>query len=168
MTCPAHDLDRLARQAERLTFPRFDEGTAWELATRLRADAERRGTPISVEVRLAGQTVVFFAMPGTSPGNADWARRKRNTVELLQKASYRLGGEFAHGGNTLEGLMGLPLRDYCDHGGAVPIRVDGIGMVGVVTVSGLPQREDHEMAVAAIAGLCGVPVAEVALDGADA
>lgn len=166
MTTTAQDLDRLAQQADRLIFPRFDEATAWALASRLRDDATARGTPISVEIRLFGQTVVFFAMPGTSPANADWARRKRNTVELLHKASYRVGREFADGDQTIESLMGLPTRDYCDHGGAVPIRVDGVGMVGVVTVSGLPQRIDHEMAVAAIAALVGVPVAEVALDDA--
>jgi uncharacterized protein (UPF0303 family) len=34
----------------------------------------------------------------------------------------------------------------------------------VVTVSGIPQREDHGMVVKALAELCGVPLAEVALD----
>ena len=163
MTTP-NDIDRLVLQATRLRFPRFDENTAWALAARLRDDAAARGTPVAVEVRLGGHTVVYFAMPGTSPAHADWARRKRNTAELMHKASYLVGREFEGGDHTLETLMGLPLRDHCDHGGAVPLVVDGVGQVGVVTVSGLPQREDHEMAVAAIAALCGVPLAEVALD----
>jgi uncharacterized protein (UPF0303 family) len=60
--------------------------------------------------------------------------------------------------------MGLPLRDYATHGGSFPIRVTGVGGVGAVTVSGIPQREDHALVVACLAEMCGIPLAEVALD----
>jgi uncharacterized protein (UPF0303 family) len=59
--------------------------------------------------------------------------------------------------------MGLPPRDYACHGGSFPLKIIGIGCIGVVTVSGLPQREDHIMVVQALAALCGVDPAEVAL-----
>jgi uncharacterized protein (UPF0303 family) len=39
-----------------------------------------------------------------------------------------------------------------------------VGCVGTVTVSGVPQREDHAIVVEALATLCGVPLADVALD----
>ena len=45
---------------------------------------------------------------------------------------------------------GLDMADYADHGGAVPIRVAGTGVVACLTVSGLPQVEDHRLAVAAL------------------
>jgi uncharacterized protein (UPF0303 family) len=157
------DLARLALQEERLRFKHFDGDTAWTLGNRIKALADAAATPVTVEIRVGGHTVFFMAMAGTQPANADWARRKRNTVELMHRSSYRVGLEFARDDNSLEALMGLPTRDYCAHGGAVPLHVEGTGVVGVVTVSGLPQRDDHEMAVAAIAELCGVPVAEVAL-----
>jgi uncharacterized protein (UPF0303 family) len=35
--------------------------------------------------------------------------------------------------------------------------------VGTVTVSGAPQRDDHNLVVEVLAKLCGVPLAEVAL-----
>ena len=60
--------------------------------------------------------------------------------------------------------MGLADRDVADHGGSFPIVVDGVGCVGAVTVSGLPQREDHELVVEALAELCDVDLAEVRLD----
>ena len=46
--------------------------------------------------------------------------------------------------------FGLPVEDYAEEGGAVPIRVAGAGVVAVVTVSGLAQVDDHNLAVAAL------------------
>ena len=40
-------------------------------------------------------------------------------------------------------------------GGGFPLKLRGVGCVGAVTVSGLPQREDHEMVVAALAAALG-------------
>ncbi len=161
------DIVRIAEQEQRLRFAAFNEETAWELGSRLRALARDRGVAVTVEIRLARETVFLQAMPGTSPSNADWARRKRNTVELLGRSSYGVGRSHAKEGNSLEASMGLPTRDYANHGGAFPIRLADAGggavggavggaLIGVVTVSGLPQREDHAMVVEVLAAMCGV------------
>jgi uncharacterized protein (UPF0303 family) len=118
---------------------------------------------VTIEVRIAKETVFLYAMPGTTPGNADWVRRKRNSVELLHKSSYALGLRLAQEGTSLEAKQGLALRDYATHGGSFPVRVRGVGVMGTVTVSGIPQREDHDLVVQALAELCGVPLAEVSL-----
>ena len=151
------DLARVREQERVLRYARFDHASAWELGTRLRAAAEARQVSITIEVRLGRETIFFCAMPGTTPENSDWARRKRNTVELLQRSSYAIGLSLKQEGSTLEQKMGLPVRDYASHGGSFPIRVDGVGCVGAVTVSGLPQREDHELVAAVIAEMCGSP-----------
>jgi len=148
------EIERLADQEGRLCFTRFDHVVAWDLGTRLRSAAASRSVAVTIEIRLLRETVFFCAMPGTTPENADWARRKRNTVELLQRSSYLVGLSLKRDGLSLEEKMGLPLRDYASHGGSVPIRVDGVGCVGVATVSGLPQREDHELVVETLAALC--------------
>jgi uncharacterized protein (UPF0303 family) len=158
------DLKTIALQEDCFQMKHFDEATAWALGSRLKEMAEARGVAITIEVRLARETVFFCAMPGTSPSNADWARRKRNVVELLHRSSYRVGLDNAQDGGTLESKMGLPLRDYADHGGSFPIRVEGSGCIGAVTVSGLPQREDHALAVEALAELCGVSLDRLRLD----
>jgi uncharacterized protein (UPF0303 family) len=159
-----NDLARLAEQERLLRFARFDQATAWELGTRLRAAAQARGVAVAIEVRLLRETVFFCAMPGTTPENADWARRKRNTVELLQRSSYAVGRSLQQDGLTLEQKMGLALRDYASHGGSFPIRVEGVGCVGAVTVSGLPQRDDHELVTSVIADMCAISIEGIALN----
>ena len=85
------------------------------------------------------------------------------TVELLHRSSYRIGCELRRDGTSLEQTMGLQPRDHASHGGSFPLTLAGMGCIGVVTVSGLPQRADHELTVEALAALCSVPLAEVAL-----
>ena len=149
------DLSTIAEQERLLWLDRFDESDAWALGAQLKASAEARGVAVAIEIRLAGHTVFFFAMPGTAPENADWARRKRNTVELLGRSSYAVGLSLKSEEATLQSRMGLPDRDYTSHGGAFPIRAKGIGLVGCVTVSGLPQRIDHSLVVETLAASQG-------------
>jgi len=156
------DIARIAEQERRLRFASFNEDTAWDLGSRLRALAVARELAVAIEVRLARETVFFCSMPGTSPANADWARRKRNTVEMLWRSSYGVGRSLELEGSSLAAKMGLPARDYASHGGSVPVFAGG-ACIGVVTVSGLPQREDHSLVVEALAAACGVPLSEVAL-----
>jgi uncharacterized protein (UPF0303 family) len=158
------DIERIASQERVLVFTSFDEAVAWRLGARLREVIDQRGRACTIEVRLGGNTVFLTAMPGTTPANADWARRKRNTTELLHRSSYAVGLAYGRDGGTLESHLGLDSRDYASHGGAVPIRVSGVGVVGVVTVSGLPQRDDHGIVVEVLAELCGVTLDEISLD----
>jgi uncharacterized protein (UPF0303 family) len=60
--------------------------------------------------------------------------------------------------------MGLPARDYASHGGSFPVITTSGTCIGAVTVSGLPQRDDHSMVVQALAAKCGVAYAQIALD----
>lgn len=160
------DLERMALQERRLRLARFDAASAWRLGERLKTLAEARGVAVAIEIRIAGRQVFAYAMPGSTPANADWARRKCNTVDLLQHASYAIGRTPPKGGLTTIERMGLPTRDYAVAGGGFPLAVEGAGVVGAVAVSGLPERDDHEMVVEALAEMCGVPLAELCLPAA--
>jgi uncharacterized protein (UPF0303 family) len=39
---------------------------------------------------------------------------------------------------------------YAPHGGSFPVYVAGVGAVATVTVSGLPQQQDHNLVVEAL------------------
>jgi uncharacterized protein (UPF0303 family) len=134
------------------------------LGTLIKRLCEERGVAVTIEVRRAKETLFFYSMAGVVPNNAEWVRRKRNVVELLHRSSYAVGMSNQKDNTSLPQKTGVLLNDYAEHGGSFPIRVKGVGCIGVVTVSGVPQREDHAIVVEALAALCGVALTEVCLD----
>ncbi len=158
------DLARIALQEQRLQFECFDTGTAWTLGTRLKQAAEARGAAVAIDIQLHGRPLFYFAMPGTTPDNAEWVRRKRNVVQRFHQSSYAIGLKCAAQRTTIYEKFAVEPRDYAAHGGCFPLKLRGTGCVGTITVSGLPQREDHELIVAVLAELLGHSAAELALD----
>jgi uncharacterized protein (UPF0303 family) len=147
------DLALLAHQEATLIFPAFDAETAWRLGLSLRELAIARGYSIVVDIRRFGQPhqpLFYTALAGTTPDNARWVQRKTNVVARFHRGSYQLGLYLKHNNTTLAEKYSLPDADYAAHGGSFPIHVAGAGIIGAVTVSGLPQREDHNLVVEAL------------------
>lgn len=152
------DLAVIARQEELLRWDGFDADVAWRLGGVMREMLVERGAGGTVEIELAGQVLFTAATVGATPGQADWIRRKRNTVRRFARSSYAVGRQLERDGETMEGRHGLALADYAAHGGGFPVWVKGVGCVGTIIVSGMPQREDHNLVVAAMARVLGVEV----------
>lgn len=149
-----HDLSRIAVQEETLRFDTFDVSTAWMLGKLLHDLATERSLPVVIDVSLHAMPVFYAALPGSVPDNAGWVRRKRNMVQRYFRSSYACGLELKKSSKTVED-NGLSSADYAPHGGSFPINVTGTGCVGSVTVSGLPQRDDHNLVVEALALMLG-------------
>lgn len=158
------DIRRIELQEQRLQFSAFDATTAWEIGLYLKAAGEERRAGIVIDIGLWSMPLFSLSLPGATPSNHDWVRRKRNSVQYLHCSSYLTGRILARDGKTLKDRGDLPERDYAVHGGGFPIALAGTGVVGAVIVSGLPQREDHEVVVAALAHALKVDLAEVRLD----
>jgi len=157
------DLERVALQERELVLPRLDAQTAWKLGVRLRTLAEERGFTLVIDVRRFGQPLFYSALDGTTPDNAEWVRRKSNVVARFHRSSYGVGlNQKLKNTNLLE-RYGLPVADYASDGGSFPLAVAGAGVVGSVTVSGLPQRSDHELVVEALCAELGRIYAELRL-----
>ena len=160
MTAREDDLAAIAVQERELHFTRFDEDAAWHLGARLREMAAARKLVLAIDVRRFGQPLFYAALAGSTPDNAEWIRRKSNLVARFHRSSYAIGLEI--GASVFE-KYGLPIADFAAHGGSFPIRVHGAGVIGSVTVSGLPQRADHELVVEALCGQLGKEYAKLAL-----
>ena len=158
------DIERVALQEERLRFPSFDADMAWTVGTRLRAVAEARGLAVAIDIQVNGHPLFFTAMPGTTPDNVDWIRRKRNVVQRFHRSSYAIGLRLRKQQTTLTEQVGVDARDYAPHGGCFPIKLHGTGCIGTITVSGLPQRADHGLIVEILAELLEQPLDELALE----
>jgi uncharacterized protein (UPF0303 family) len=161
----ARDLARIALQEERLLFERFDAAVAWDIGRWLRDTAVELGQSIAIDITLASAPLFYCALPGATPNNAEWIRRKKNVVARFHQSSYAIGLEYQRQNTTLEARTGAPLVDFVTAGGCFPIRMRGSAAVlGSITVSGLPEREDHELVVRVLAEHLGIDVASIALD----
>ena len=160
------DLERIALQEQRLQFEQFDAGTAWQVGARLREVALQNGQAVAIEIIVNGHTLFACAMPGTTPDNLDWIRRKRNVVQRFQRCSYAVGLALKQQNTSLAERYAADPKDYAASGGGFPIRLRGSSCVGSIIVSGLPQRSDHNLVVRVLTEHLGVPLEEVAL-GAD-
>lgn len=152
----AEDLEIIARQEAELVFPAFDHSTAWQLGTALRELALSRGQSIVVDIRRFGQPhqqLFYTALAGTTPDNPRWVQRKINVVARFHRCSYAIGLTLQQAKLTFAERYNLPEADYAAHGGCFPIRVASAGIIGSVTISGLPQREDHNLVVEALCAI---------------
>jgi uncharacterized protein (UPF0303 family) len=143
-------IDTVKAQETELVLTRFDNTDAWTLGTILVSLAQERGLAVTVDITRGQQQLFHAAMPGTAAHNDVWIARKVTTVRELGMSSYLAGLMQKRGGKTFESQPWIdPLR-FSGHGGSFPITVAGVGVVGTVTVSGLPQEADHALAVEAI------------------
>ncbi len=157
------DVATIKRQEHDLVFSGFDEAKAYALGTRLHRLASERRLAIICDIRLWDRQLFYFAMPGTTADNPEWARRKFNVVRRFHKSSYRIVRERNSEDRSFPEHLALPQADYALAGGGFPIRVAGVGPIGCVTISGLPQRDDHALVVEAIALELGRDPAQYAL-----
>ncbi len=145
-----HLVAKLEEQERNLVFTRFDNDDAWRLGCVLVEIAQERELPVTIDVRRGRQQLFHAALPGTTPDNDSWVDRKVRVTERFGASSYLVGTRARADGTTFAEQQDLPLQRYAAHGGCFPVRIADVGVVGTVTVSGLPQAEDHDLVVEAI------------------
>jgi uncharacterized protein (UPF0303 family) len=155
------DVQRIRAQEQALVLARLDEEVAFALGSHIRAEALRENLSLVCDIRTWDRQLFFCATAGTSADNADWVRRKINAVKRFQRSSYQLALERGMGWITAE--RGLDIVEYAFAGGGFPLRVEGAGIVGCLTISGLPQRQDHAVAVGALCTHLGLDAASLQL-----
>jgi uncharacterized protein (UPF0303 family) len=140
-------LEEILRQEEQLQFSQFTNDMALEIGMMLYAEAKKTGSAVTIDIARSGQCLFHYAMNGTSKDNAEWIRRKNNVVNRFGRSSYYIGTRLRSQSTTMEDKYLISSNEYAAHGGAFPLRLKATGVIGTITVSGLPQKEDHDLVV---------------------
>lgn len=141
----------LALEARTLVLPSLTQVEAIEIGEIAKALGMDRALPIAVEVRLKEWIVFHASLPGSTPENDRWiARKARVTMATGHSTMYERVLAEEQGINWYE-EKGLSEDLHAIHGGALALNVTGLGLTGILLISGLPQVQDHLLGVEVIA-----------------
>jgi len=114
-----------------------------EIATTL---GNQRKVPIAIQVRIGGWIVFHASLEGSKPENDWWINRKVAVVMLNQHSTMFERVSAEERGVDWHKENGVTDEKYAIHGGALPLLTEE-GFKGILIISGLPQVEDHLLAV---------------------
>jgi uncharacterized protein (UPF0303 family) len=143
-------LEELLAQEETLQFTQFDEEIALQLGLWVVEYARENELPVVVDIRRGEHQLFHASRPGTSIENDGWVERKARLVNHLSHSSFYLHQLLKSEGVTMEEKWQLSKSEYAPFGGCFPIIIKNEGLVGTIAISGLPQDEDHALAVKAL------------------
>jgi uncharacterized protein (UPF0303 family) len=146
-------LAQLEREHLELVLRRFVRKDAWELGRSIAERALAEGHPVAVDVRTSSGILFHASLPGATGDNDSWVAKKAATALRFDTSTALLEARIAAGGRDMHEPGWLDPAVYAIAGGAVPVRVEGVGVVAVATVSGLPSAQDHDNVVDGIRGL---------------
>lgn len=143
-------LNKLLLEEKELQFTAFSEETAWQIGCNLVETAKRNNLPIAIDINRANRQLFHASLPGAAIENDEWIKRKVRLVYRFGHSSFYMGQHLKKIEKTIEEVHLIKESDYAPHGGCFPIIIKGSGVIGTITVSGLPQEEDHKLVVTAI------------------
>ncbi|MCF8020134.1 conserved protein of unknown function [Petrocella atlantisensis] len=140
-------MTNLLNQEVVLQFDTFSNKMALEIGLLLVEEAEKENKPVTIDITRHNHQLFHVAMEGTSADNDTWVRRKSNVVNRFSHSSMYMSLKLEVKGGTMEEAYFLNSADFAAHGGSFPIRIKDTGVIGTITVSGLPSEQDHQMVV---------------------
>ncbi|WP_078713349.1 heme-degrading domain-containing protein [Agreia bicolorata] len=141
---------RIEDEVAELWLDAFGPSDALRLGLILVRRATEGSFPVAIDIRRGNQILFHVALEGAQADNDVWIARKARAVERFGIPSLLLGTRPKIAGKRIEDEGWFDQMTYAAHGGSFPLSVRGVGMVAVVTVSGLPQIDDHDLVVAAL------------------
>ncbi len=142
-------LDQLLQQEQELQFTSFNEDTAWQIGCQLVERAKREGLPIVIDIMFGSRQLFHAGMSGSALDNEEWVKRKSRAAIRFGHSSLYMGELLKSRNQTIDSYL-VPESEVAPHGGSFPIIIKGTGVVGTITISGLPSQDDHKVVVEAI------------------
>jgi uncharacterized protein (UPF0303 family) len=137
----------LEHQAKALELSSLTQAEALEIGSIAQAIGLERKLPIAVEVRMKEWIVFHASLPGSTPENDWWIGRKARAVNLTGRSTLHERVLAEEQGIDWHKSKGVEDELYAIHGGGLALNVVGLGLKGVLIVSGLDQVADHQLGV---------------------
>jgi len=108
----------------------------------------QRGLAIAVAGSIKGLDCFSrIACRDQLPDNDSWIARKARVVLATGNSTMYERVLAEEQGIDWYAVKGMPEETHAIHGGGLPLNVKGMGCVGVLLISGLPQVQDHLLGV---------------------
>jgi uncharacterized protein (UPF0303 family) len=140
----------LAFEAKALQLSSLTQVEALEIGAIAQAIGLGRKLLIAVEVRMKDRIVLHASLPGSVTENDWWIGRKARVVNLTGRSTMHERVIAEEQEIDWHVRKGVEEELYAIHGGGLALNVVGLGLTGVLIVSGLPQVEDHLLGVEVI------------------
>jgi uncharacterized protein (UPF0303 family) len=137
---------------KKIELNKFDNSMAFEMGSKVIELAKHRNQHIAIEIVRLNQTIFLYIDDGLPMDKHNWLRRKTNVAKQFEESSLSVKNDLKEKKISLDKTFALDNKDFLAKGGALPIFVDGAGMVAIITVSGLHDEEDHNIIIDALKG----------------
>ena len=137
----------LALEAKTLTLASLTQAQALEIGGIAQEFGLDRKLPIAIEVRMKDWIVFHASLPGSSPENDSWIRRKANVVNKTGHSTIYEKVLAEEQGIDWHKSKGVEDELYAIHGGGLALNVVGLGLTGILLISGLTEVEDHLLGI---------------------
>ena len=137
----------LALEAATLQLSSLTQSEALEIGAIAQEIGLDRRLAIAIDVRMKDWIVFHASLPGSTPDNDLWIARKARVVNATGNSTMYERVLAEEQGIDWYAVKGLSEELHAIHGGALPLNVVGLGLMGALIISGLPQVEDHLLGV---------------------
>lgn len=128
------------------TLQHFTAEEAFDFGRAIVEESLAAGLAIGVDIYLNGRTVFRFLPSALGADKEDWLCRKRNTVLYFGMSTQAMYEKCKGNEALLQTKYARELREFTLTPGSLPLVVEGTGLVGALTVTGLLPEEDHALA----------------------
>ena len=149
MTTGGFSSRELNQEEQILRLPSLSISDALEIGQIGTQIGINRKLPIAIEVRIGEWSVYHASLEGSKPENDWWINRKVAVVMLNQHSTMFERVSAEERGVDWHKENGVTDETHAIHGGALPLITEE-GFKGILIISGLPQVEDHLLAVEAL------------------
>ena len=136
----------------KIELEKFDNRIGLEMGLAIVNLAKERNQNIAVQIERLNHIIFLFVDDNLPADKHNWLRRKANVTKHFEESSLSVKYDLQNGNMTLTKTFALDEKEYLAKGGAIPIFVKNAGMIGIVTVSGLHDEEDHKIIIDALKG----------------